>query len=288
MLRHSYFYVERLEWRSRLTSAKRKRIIGKELDMGIQLGNLLIPYYGLFIVMGIGAAALLGWIQVRVFGMDYDDFITIAGFVGIGAILGAKLLYLAVSWHQIDVSRLTDLAYLNAIMSGGFVFYGGLFGGLIGLAACRKIFKIDVISYVNIAVPCVPLAHAFGRFGCNYVGCCYGIPYHGFGAVTYRQSLFAPNHISLFPVQKLEAVLDVVIAIVLLIYINTNKEKKKHSLLVYLICYAVIRFILEFFRYDNAERGVFLQFSTSQWCSILILLGTVVWLCVQKYKQIRL
>ena len=50
---------------------------------------------------------------------------------------------------------------------------------------------------------------------------------------------------------------------------------------VYLLSYAVIRFVLEYFRYD-AERGVYFGLSTSQWISIVLFLGAVGFLLFQK------
>ncbi len=51
------------------------------------------------------------------------------------------------------------------------------------------------------------------------------------------------------------------IAGILLVYIN--KYAGKWGLELYLILYAIMRFILEFFRYDFAERGMLFGFSTS-------------------------
>ena len=76
--------------------------------MGIEIGAVMIPWYGLFIVLGIAAGALLGYFLIRANRMDYDDFIQTACFVGLGAMAGAKLLYLIVSWRSIDFSRITD------------------------------------------------------------------------------------------------------------------------------------------------------------------------------------
>ena len=141
----------------------------------------MIPWYGLFIVLGIAAGAVLGYFLMRRNHMEFDDFIQIACFVGLGAMIGAKLLYLIVSWRSIDLSRITDLEYLNALMGGGFVFYGGLIGGLFGLYLCGKILHIPVLDYARAAIPVIPLVHAVGRMGCAFVGCCYGVPYDGPG-----------------------------------------------------------------------------------------------------------
>ena len=244
--------------------------------MGIHIGTLFIPYYGLLIVIGLAVGVLAGYIQTRLYGLEFDDFILLACFTGLGAVVGAKLLYLAVSWKDIDFTRLTDPEYINLLMNGGFVFYGGLIGGLAGIFLGGRIVKVQVMRYVQICIPCIPIVHAFGRFGCAAAGCCYGIPYDGIGAVVYTESLIAPEHVSLFPVQALEAVLNLMFAAVLFLYVYKKKGKELKSLEIYLGVYAVIRFILEFFRYDDSERGILLGVSTSQWISVGLIAAVLI------------
>lgn len=238
--------------------------------MGIEIGAVMIPWYGLFIVLGIAAGALLGYFLIRANRMDYDDFIQTACFVGLGAMAGAKLLYLIVSWRSIDFSRITDPEYLNALMGGGFVFYGGLIGGLTGLYLCGKILHIPVTDYARTAIPVIPLVHAFGRIGCAFAGCCYGVPYDGPGAVVYTESIAAPTGVPLFPVQAVEAAGNLVIAAILCMYGENclRNGKKSKSVQLYLVLYAILRFALEFVRYDDSERGILMGLSTSQWISI--------------------
>ncbi len=239
--------------------------------LGLQLGNLVIPYYGLCIVAGVSAASLAGWAQTKLYRKSFDDLITIAGCAGLGGILGAKLLYLAVSWNHIDWARFwTDASYLSALMSGGFVFYGGVLGALCGAWAGGKIFRISIRDYVQLAAPCIPLGHAFGRLGCSLAGCCYGIAYSGPGAVTYENSPFAPTGVSLFPVQLTESVLEFVLAGLLFLYTDRHIGRPKHGLEIYLGVYAAFRFFLEFLRGD--ERGEYLGLSTSQWLSLALLM----------------
>ena len=237
--------------------------------MGLQLGGLFIPYYGLCIVLGASFASLAGWVQARIFQKSFDDLITLAGCAALGGILGAKLLYLAVSWREIDWLRLGEPAYLAAVMGGGFVFYGGLIGAALGAFAGGRIFRISVQDYLRLAVPCLPLAHAFGRLGCGLAGCCYGIPCDGPGAVVYENSLVAPAGIPLFPVQFLEAVLLFALALSLFLYTDVNpKRPKKYGWTAYLLTYAVLRFFLEYLRGD--DRGNYLGWSTSQWLSLIL------------------
>lgn len=261
----------------------KKKGIG--IIMGFKFGSITIPYYGFFIVLGIIISAIVGWIQVKKYHKDYNDFIILVSVVGLGAVLGAKILYFIVSWEQIDFSRIMDLEYLNAIMSGGFVYYGGLIGGLISLLVCKYILKLDIFSYISIAIPCIPIAHGFGRLGCSAVGCCYGVPYDGFYSIVYHNSYFAPNNIALFPVQFTEAILNFLIAALLLIFINTRKTVFHHGLCLYLLLYAPVRFFLEVFRYDEKERGIYGCFSVSQWISIGIICITIGYLLWNRMKN---
>lgn len=238
--------------------------------LGISIGSYFIAYYGMMIVIGLVAATAVGWYQVKKHGGNFDDFILIAAVGGLCGIFGAKLMYLIVSFDTIDFAKITELQYLSDILSGGFVFYGGLAGGLVGLLVCKKFLHLEVYSMISIAIPCLPIAHGFGRLGCSLVGCCYGKPYEGWGAIVYQNSLFAPNHQFLFPIQAVEAVSNFAIAILLLVFIN--RYSSKQGVKLYLIMYAVVRMILEFFRYDNSERGLFLGISTSQYISIAIIL----------------
>ena len=157
-------------------------------------------------------------------------------------------------------------------LGGGFVFYGGLAGDLLGLYLCGKILHIPVAEYARSVIPVIPLAHAFGRIGCAVVGCCYGVPYDGPGAVVYTESIAAPTGIPLFPVQAVEAAGNLVLTAVLCGYIIICKKKGKEakSVQLYLVLYAVFRFVLEFMRFDDVERGIILRLSTSQWISIVI------------------
>jgi phosphatidylglycerol:prolipoprotein diacylglycerol transferase len=124
-------------------------------------------------------------------------------------------------------------------------------------------------------VPSVPLAHAFGRLGCFFAGCCYGVP-SAFG-LEFNASELAPHGVKLLPVQLIEAGCNLLLFVLLLVL---SRFCRRRGLLTgtYLAAYAVMRFVLEFFRYD-AERGVFWGLSTSQWISLLLLPAAVFILC---------
>ena len=240
-----------------------------------------IPIYGVCFYIGIFIAAGIALLisprkKVERYEIAYSGVYTM-----IGAILGSKLLFIAVSLKQI----IQDNIPLEAVIKGGFVFYGGLIGGILGLFIYCKQYKVAFSPLCEIMATVLPLGHAFGRIGCYFAGCCYGIPYNGVFSCTYSYSYGStPLGISLLPIQLIEAFFLLAIFIVLLIvYFKTN-EKTGFAVPLYLFMYPILRFVLEFFRGD-LERGKFLFLSTSQWVSILLLSISTVYFTLKKFKK---
>lgn len=230
------------------------------------------------IALGLLAAGAVGWALTRRAGLDFNHFILVAVYAVALGVTGAKLAYLALNWSQIDLGRLTEPDYLSALMGGGFIFYGGIPTGILGLWLVHRLHHIDPRPYLRLGMPLLPLAHAFGRVGCFLAGCCYGLPYDGPLAVTYPpNSLGTPAGVPLFPVQLAEAAAELVIFAALL-WLYLRGRDGLTLLFTYLLAYGVVRFGLEYLRYD-AARGHFLWFSTSQWVSLFLLVAVpLVWL----------
>ena len=160
-------------------------------------------------------------------------------------------------------------------------FAPGLIGAVLAMWWYTHHFKMDFWQSVELLIPSVPLVHAFGRIGCFCGGCCYGIPFDPPIGIAFTNSPVAPNGIPLFPVQLVEAGLNFLLFFFLLWF--AGKPRPQGRILgAYVIAYAVIRFVLEFLRYDY-ERGILWVFSTSQWIS-LILLPIGIWLLARRAK----
>lgn len=244
----------------------------------IVIFGLDIPLYGLFFYLGISLAAVVAVIIVRKRKIPLFDFVCSAVYACIGGLLGAKLLFVLVSIDQIIEYNVP----LLSVIKGGFVFYGGLLGGLLGLWIYAKQFKESVTEYFDIYAIALPLGHAVGRVGCFFAGCCYGLPWeHGY---VYTETVGnTPIGIPLFPIQLAEAFFLLILFVIQLIAL-----KKIHfngiNTYIYFFAYPILRFILEFFRGDS-ERGTFVYLSTSQWIS-LIIIAIVVILAVNKRKKL--
>ena len=224
----------------------------------------VISMYGLLCLSGIIIAILLSLLRAKKNCMNKDDVLYIGILSALGIVAGGKIMYLLLNIPFIVKYASVIFAsfdQLVAYMSGGYVFYGGLFGAILVIYFYCKKFKVPFEQAMICMVPSFPVAHAIGRIGCLMAGCCYGI--NG------------------LPVQLFESIGNMIIFVILLIIEKCgNREKVPLS---YLSMYAVMRFVLEFFRADP-ERGFFLFFSTSQWISCLIIIY-VIYRVIKSKKQ---
>ncbi len=237
----------------------------------IHIFGFEIATYGLIIFIGIIIGSIIAiqyFSKFNNIGKEDVLFAILYAVIGVG--IGAKLLYILTNIPFLieNAGTLNIWDTLLEMFRGGFVFYGGLLGGILGVFIYSKQFKVSFKSLLLTILPVVPLVHGIGRIGCLCAGCCYGMEYSGFGAIVFNNSLFAPNGIPLFPMQIVEAICNFIIFIILLItykkFLGTYK-----TVGLYLILYSIVRFVLEFFRGDLI-RGIYFSLSTSQWISIVL------------------
>ncbi len=252
----------------------------------LNIGPYTIGLYGVCCTLGIGLAVVLALWNAKSTKIDKYDMILMGAYTLIGGFVGAKLLYLMVDFDSIANIFKVNGVNFNSIMlalQGGFVFYGGFIGGLAAIIIFARSMKISLRLLLMVIAPAVPLAHAFGRVGCFMAGCCYGMPSEEFG-IAFTQSIGAPNGIKLFPVQLMEAVLLLILAAAMEIYYK--KAKHRHCVIyIYLLIYPIIRIITEQFRYDDAERGIYLGLSTSTWISLAIMAVGIISLIIEWKKS---
>lgn len=249
-----------------------------------------IHMYGICCFVGISLAICIGLLLAKHKNFEFFDFVLTIIITLVSAFLGAKLMFIIVSWESVAYifQHYSFWVAFQSIMQGGFVFYGGLIGGIIGLFITLKVKKVDFFEYANIFALALPLGHAFGRLGCFFAGCCYGIEYSGLFSFTYTKALdyATPIGVPLLPIQLIEALLLLVLFGVLL-FIYLKFPNKQHLVsYIYILAYSILRFILEFFRGD-LERGLFLNLSTSQWISILLFLCMLGYIIFRKIYNLK-
>lgn len=240
----------------------------------ISLFGRAIPAYGLLGAAGVLAGLFFVLFRSRRFGLSMDDAAYLFVFAALFGAAGAKMLYLLTVLPELvaDIrsGQWTAETLVLRYASGGLVYYGGALGAAAGLFFSARWFKKSVRASFAALVPSLPLMHAIARLGCNLAGCCHGVPTDGPLYRVYTASSYAPNGVRLVPVQLFEAGAEALIFAALLWYTHIKGERA-HAFEAYLLLYAPVRFLLEFWRGD-AARGFFAGLSTSQWISMLAVL----------------
>lgn len=239
------------------------------------IGNFELASYGLMTALGYAAAA---WYLVPrlkncgIKGLTQDTFWNILCIVFVGAIVGGKLLFILVSWPELGATLAEKLATIVRDIRYGFVFFGGLIVAVTAAVWYMRRKKLPLLKTSDFLIVAVPLGHALGRIGCFLAGCCYGRPTTFPWGVRFTDphALVAPEllGVPLHPTQLYEAGLN--FALFLLLHFASKRPHKEGKILVeYVLCYAVMRFLIEFFRGDF-RGGFLLGLSPSQVISLLI------------------
>lgn len=229
----------------------------------LHIGPFTIYGYGLMIAIGILAAYFVGERLAKKRGISSDSIFTLVILAVVCGFAGSKILYFITILPQIieDVSVMKNL-------SSGWVVYGGIIGGIGGIAICGKIYKVSFFDYLDIAAPACALAQGFGRIGCLLAGCCYGAETSSAFSIVFTHSDYAPNNIALIPTQPLMSILDFM-HFVFLIFVFRKTNKRGLVTGLYLFLYSIGRFVMEFFRGD-LSRGHVGMLSTSQFIGLFL------------------
>jgi len=248
-----------------------------------KIGPLTIHTYGVL----LAAAYLAGmWVVVRSAreaGADPDQVLDWLFWGIVGAIVGARLLYVVVNLdhyvsHPIEIVQ---------VWKGGLVFYGGVFGGFVAAMLYLLPRRLPAWQWADFVAPALALGQAVGRMGCLAAGCCYGKPTQLPWVIHFHDpASLAPLDVGLHPTQVYDALCGVAIFTVLC---AVRRHKRFHGqvMLAYLFLYTIARTAVELFRGDR-ERGLFFGglLSTSQLIS-LGLLGATALFYWQRSRAVR-
>jgi phosphatidylglycerol---prolipoprotein diacylglyceryl transferase len=226
-------------------------------------GPLFIHTYGLLIAIGISVALFLALKDIPL-SKKYteSDILNIISSTVFAGFLGARLLWAAEIWNQ-----LPSFWHIFYFWEPGYSILGAIIGGFLFLGSHLKknlFFFLDRIAIY------APIAQAFGRIGCFFTGCCYGLQTTLPWAVIYtHKNHLAPLFIPFHPTQIYSAIL--LFCLFLLLYSQRNKPLKTGSLsFIYLLGSSLERFFVDFLRADRTLIASNLSFMQ---CIALMLIG---------------
>lgn len=239
-----------------------------------------IGTYGVCMLLGITLSVILGIRRGKPRGLQFEDMMIVGAFSLGFALISGCLLFAFVTYTPQQIWQYICSGNFN-FLSSGIIFYGGLVGGILGALIGIRVAGCTVHAVESAVVPFIPLGHAVGRIGCVMAGCCHGFEYEGPAALYYPRSVsgLSPEQ-GFFPVQLVEALINVIICLLLLVY-DRKKHRTYDLLLVYLGLYAIARFFLEMLRGDMI-RGIWNMLSTSQIISLILLGVSIVGLLLNR------
>lgn len=249
--------------------------------------------YAIISILGLVVATFVFYLLTRKYKYYFEDVVFLALIAGAGIMVGGHILFGITNIPKlIDLFKnhfnLTDKLFWQSLVNlfGGLVYYGGFIGSVLllywftGLKHMKKTVNRHVV--LNIYGIVVPLFHAFGRVGCFFGGCCYGMEC-SWGFIVHGNTITPEiNDVRRLPIQLIEAGINLLIFL-LLLYFYKKDILKGRLLYAYMVIYPLCRFVLEFFRGDRI-RGIWFGLSTSQWISIGMLIFAITSLIVKSKK----
>lgn len=172
-------------------------------------------------------------------------------------IIGARIFYVILHFENY-ASSLKDIFFLH---QGGLSWFGAFFlGGLAGLIFLRA-KGLPFYKTLDIIIPYVALGQAIGRIGCLLNGCCYGGP--------SRYGIYFPVHNEVLIPTQIYSSLALLVIFLILRLMQKRPQPAGRVFFSYLTLYALIRFLIEFWRIEHAK--LFLGLTVFQIISLVIL-----------------
>lgn len=236
----------------------------------LSIGPIHIYFFGLMIAVSAIVAGAFAIKQGEKRGINEDIMFNLIIIVLISGVLGARLFYILFYNPSFYFNNPGEIIKID---EGGLSIHGGIFSAILAGYIYSIKNKISFFKLADIAVVGIALAQGIGRVGCDVFGKAminimpWGINYNGQ---------------ILHPAQVYEFILDYI----LFIFLWRRSYKKKFEgelFIIYLVSFALIRGIVEFFRINPVIWG---PFSISHLLSLaLIIIGLVSYLLLSKRSK---
>ena len=222
-----------------------------EIDpVAVAIGPLKIHWYGLAYLAGIAAGWWLAlrrcdnpWSPVR--REHVDDLVF---YVALGVVLGGRVGYTLFYGGE----RLTqDPSWALRLWEGGMSFHGGFLGVLLAMYLFGRKHQIPFWRLMDFIAPFVPIGLGLGRLG-NFIGQeLWGRPTDLPWGMVFPFVDAQPRH----PSMLYEALLEGLVLFVVLWLYSSKPRPTRAVSGMFLLCYGVFRFGVEFVREPDAHIG---------------------------------
>ncbi|RLD06443.1 MAG: prolipoprotein diacylglyceryl transferase [Chloroflexi bacterium] len=230
------------------------------------IGTFEIRFYGIILMLGALAGALLAQKEAKRRGHDPEIVWDLMLWLLIAGIIGARLWHVFTPPPSSIAQGFTTKYYLTHPLDlintrhGGLGIPGAVIGGLIALYFFARKRKLSFLEWADIGAPALALGQAIGRWG-NYVNQeLYGgptsLPWKIFIEPRYRLKGFKEQayYHPLFLYESLWNLGNMA----LLLWVSRrypDRIKAGDLFLLYMVIYPLGRFWLDFLRLDASMLG---------------------------------
>lgn len=161
------------------------------------IGPFTLYTFGVFMFLAFFLALFVIYKRGKELHFDEEQLFDGVFAVLFWMLLGSRLLYVASHFKDFGFEV---WQWFNLIGRPGFWYFGGLLGGVVGIARQAKIRKWDMYQFGDVMVTGLALAHIVVALGMFFNGSGYGHPTESFLGMTFP-GLYDRRH----PVQLYEA-----------------------------------------------------------------------------------
>lgn len=208
----------------------------------IKIGSISVFSWGFMLAIAMLVAI---WGVGKLFaseGYDEEIVLDMVMVMIISGLIGARILYIITfDWQTFLAHPLMFFDY----RSGGLIWYGGFTGGFLGFVIYIWKKGLSFWQMADMYSPYTALGYAIVRIGCFLNGCCFG------NVTSSKWGVIFPavdNHFR-YPTQLYSSIINIIFFIFLM-WLFPRRRFPGQVFSVYLICYSLYRFTIEFFRFN--------------------------------------